>query len=173
VTRITAVELEQLVDELGSSLVLFARQWCSCPDDALQEALIELAKKDPAPRSPKAWLFRVVRNKAMNLARSDRRRARHESARAEADAWFDSDADSQLDAESTSQWIEQLPDILRQIVVARIWGELTFEQIAEVVDRPTATVFRLFREAIDTMRYHANIPEEKQTFADRNRGSIE
>ncbi len=169
-TRISDVELEQLVDELGPSLVLFARQWCSCPDDALQESLIELAKKDPPPRSPKAWLFRVVRNKAMNLARSDRRRARHELASAEPDAWFDLDAGSPLDAESTAQWIEQLPDLQRQIVTARIWGDLTFEQIAEVVDRPTATVFRLFREAIDTMRQSLRINEEKSTVVERKRG---
>jgi RNA polymerase sigma factor (sigma-70 family) len=170
VARISDVELEQLVDDLGSSLVLFARQWCSCPDDALQEALIELAQKDPAPRSPKAWLFRVVRNKAMNLARSDRRRVRHESASAKPDGWFDLGADSQLDAEFTTHWIEQLPDVQRQIVTARIWGELTFEQVAEVVDRPIATVFRLFRESTDTLRQRLGTHDEKSTFADRKRG---
>jgi RNA polymerase sigma factor (sigma-70 family) len=170
VTRITELELEQLVDELGASLVLFARQWCSCPDDALQEALIELVKKDPAPRTPKAWLFRVVRNKAMNLARSDRRRERHELASAEQDAWFDADTGSQMDAELTTQWLERLPDLQRQIVTARIWGELSFEQIAEVVDRPTATVFRLFREAIDSIRQRLITNEAKSTTAERKRG---
>jgi RNA polymerase sigma-70 factor (ECF subfamily) len=170
VTRITELELEQLVDELGASLVLFARQWCSCPDDALQEALIELVKKDPAPRSPKAWLFRVVRNKALNLARSDRRRERCELASAEQDAWFDADTGSQMDAELTTQWLERLPDIQRQIVTARIWGELTFEQIAEVVDRPTATVFRLFRESIDSIRQRLITNEAKSTTAERKRG---
>ncbi len=170
-TRISDVKLEQLVDELGPSLVLFARQWCSCPDDALQEALIELVKKDPAPQSPEAWLFRVVRNKALNLARSDRRRKRYELAGAEQDDWFDADTGSQMDAELTTQWLEQLPDIQRQIVTARIWGELTFEQVAEVVDRPTATVFRLFREAMDTLRQRLGTNEEKSTFAERNRGT--
>lgn len=170
VTRITELELEQLVDELGASLVLFARQWCSCPDDALQEALIELVKKDPAPRAPKAWLFRVVRNKAMNLARSDRRRERHELASAEQDAWFAADTGLQMDAELTTQWLERLPDIHRQIVTARIWGDLTFEQIAEVVDRPTATVFRLFRESIDSIRQRLITNEAKSTTSERKRG---
>ncbi|MBU6239025.1 MAG: sigma-70 family RNA polymerase sigma factor [Planctomycetes bacterium] len=169
-TRITELELEQLVDELGASLVLFARQWCSCPDDAVQEALIELVKKYPAPRSPKAWLFLVVRNKAMNLARSDRRRERHELASAEQDAWFDADTGSQMDAELTTQWLERLPDIQRQIVTARIWGDLTFEQIAEVVDRPTASVFRLFRESIDSIRQRLITNEAKSTTAERKRG---
>ncbi|MBM3967591.1 MAG: RNA polymerase sigma factor [Planctomycetes bacterium] len=159
--RITNLELERIVDELGASLVLFARQWCSCPDDALQEALIELVKQAPVPRSPKAWLFRVVRNKAMNLARSERRRTHHELNVPANNLWFESDTEMKIDAEHVTLWIERLPDIQRQVVTARIWGDLTFEQIAEVVDRPTATVFRLFHDAIDTVREHFQTPTEK------------
>jgi len=66
-----------------------------------------------------------------------------------------------IDAEHVTLWIERLPDIQRQVVTARIWGDLTFEQIAEVVDRPTATVFRLFHDAIDTVREHFQTPTEK------------
>lgn len=168
-TRITETEVKKLVDELGASLVLFARQWCSYPDDALQEALIELIKMDPVPRSPKAWLFRVVRNKAMNLARSERRRNHYESSVSGLDIWFEPYAGSRMDAALATQWIERLPDVQRQIVTARIWGELTFEQIAEVVDRPTATVFRLFREALDTIRQQMEKPTEKLTVTDRNK----
>jgi RNA polymerase sigma factor (sigma-70 family) len=172
VTRITESELEQLVDELGSSLVLFARQWCSCPDDALQEALIELTRKDPAPRSPKAWLFRVVRNKAMNLARSERRRSRHESRVSQPDAWFTPDAGASIDAERVARWIERLPDVQRQIVTARIWGELTFEQVAEIVDRPTATVFRLFHEALDAIRQQAATATDNPSVFHRKKGKF-
>jgi RNA polymerase sigma-70 factor (ECF subfamily) len=75
-----------------------------------------------------------------------------------------------MDAELTTQWLERLPDIQRQIVTARIWGELTFEQIAEVVDRPTATVFRLFRESIDSIRQRLITNEAKSTTAERKRG---
>lgn len=76
-----------------------------------------------------------------------------------------------MDAAQATQWIERLPDVQRQIVTARIWGELTFEQIAEVVDRPTATVFRLFREALDTLRQQMETPTEKRTATDRNQGN--
>ncbi len=167
--RITEIELEHLVDELGPALVLFARQWCSCPDDALQEALIELAKKDPCPRSAKAWIFRVVRNKAMNLARSERRRSHHESSVTSPDLWFESDRSSPIDKDALIQTIQLLPDIQRQIVTSRIWGELTFAQVAEIVDRPAATVFRLFQEAIDSMRQHlASQVDRKQTHNHKN-----
>jgi len=168
-TRITESELEQLVDAIGSSLVLFARQWCTCPDDALQEALMELVKKDPAPRSPKAWLFRVVRNKAMNMARAQRRRVKHESSVAGPQAWFEPDSGPFGEIDRVVAWIEQLPDIQRQIVTARLWGDLTYEQVAEVVDRPPATVFRLFREAIQTIRQRLGAPHEPRTVVHRSK----
>jgi len=152
VPRITESQLERLVIELGASLQLYARQWCLSPDDAVQEAFMELVTQDPAPNTPKAWLFRVVKNKAMNLARSQNRRVRHESNGAVSEVWFEPESNSIFDAQEARVWIEKLPDIQRQIVTSRVWGELTFEEIATLVDRPTATVFRLFREAIATLR---------------------
>ena len=40
---------------------LYARQWCHAPDDALQEALIELLRQSPAPDNPVAWLYKTLR----------------------------------------------------------------------------------------------------------------
>lgn len=155
-SRINESELVQLVAEAGPALVLFARQWTSNPDDALQEGLIELATKDPAPVNPKAWLFQVVRNKAKNLARSERRRAKHESVAAMQACWFEPNLEGEVDGKMVSRWIERLPDLQRQVVVARIWGELTFQQIADLVDRPTATVFRYYRESLESIRLEMN-----------------
>jgi RNA polymerase sigma-70 factor (ECF subfamily) len=73
-----------------------------------------------------------------------------------------------MDAALAVQWIERLPDIQRQIVTARIWGELTFEQIADVVDRPTATVFRLFHQALNTMRHQMEPSRSKPGDSDLN-----
>ena len=56
------------MDEHGAAKSLYARQWCRVPDDALQEALIDLARQDPVPDNPVAWLYKTVRRRAMNLA---------------------------------------------------------------------------------------------------------
>src|SRR5262245_46213622 len=76
---ITPELLGRLLDEQGGALVLFAAQWTDAPDDCVQEALIELARQRLAPDSPVAWLFRVVKNRALSRARSARRRQRHET----------------------------------------------------------------------------------------------
>ena len=57
-----------MIDAHGATLMLYARQWCRDPDDALQEALTELLRQSPAPDSPVAWLHKTVRRRAMNLA---------------------------------------------------------------------------------------------------------
>ncbi|MDR2344550.1 MAG: hypothetical protein LBE18_00635, partial [Planctomycetaceae bacterium] len=57
----------QLLDENVRALTLFARQWDSVSlgtnaEDIVQEAFLRLLKESTFPKSPKAWLFRVVRN---------------------------------------------------------------------------------------------------------------
>jgi RNA polymerase sigma-70 factor (ECF subfamily) len=108
----------------------------------------------------------------MNIARSERRRAKHESVAANDDPWFAPISSSSVDAEIARAWMQKLPEVQRQIVTARIWGDLTFDQVAEIVERPTTTVFRLFREAIETLRLEMNISEQKRPLQSLNEGPI-
>ena len=57
----------RLVDEHTGALVLYARQWCSAPEDVVQEALLKLVAQTKAPDHPVAWLYRVVRNAAISV----------------------------------------------------------------------------------------------------------
>ena len=81
--------LGRLVDRHAAALELFARQWCDTPEDVVQEAFVKLAAARTPPENPAAWLFRVVRNGALNAAQAARRRRRHETeAAAESTGWF-------------------------------------------------------------------------------------
>ena len=44
VEQIDTERLQQLIDSHGAALALYANQWCNAPEDALQEALIELLR---------------------------------------------------------------------------------------------------------------------------------
>lgn len=149
VTRIDAQRLGELVDAHGAALALYARQWCRAPEDALQEALIELLRQNPAPDHPVAWLYKTVRRRAMNLARAERRRAKHHRrACEERESWFlpeDNVLGEPVDVEAL---LKRLPPLEREIVVARIWGELSYAQIAELVDRSTSAVHRRYQRAL-------------------------
>lgn len=139
----------RLAEQYGASLVLFARQWTRDPDDALQESLIDLLGVVQPPRDAVAWLFTAVKRKAMNHIRSETRRRKHtESFMADRDFWFDVDQSKPLLAQEVRDLLETLPEVDRQILVARIWGELSFQQIAEVVDRSRSVVDRRYRATL-------------------------
>lgn len=141
--------IRQLVAEHSAALALYARQWCHSPDDAVQEAFVELVQLKRTPENPAAWLFRAVRWRAMNLARSEHRRAKHQLRCSQEQLdWFIDTSPTAVDAQEAGRMLEQLDELDREIVVARIWGELSFEQIAELVDVPTSSVHRRYGHAL-------------------------
>src|SRR4051812_44172019 len=73
--RMTPRQLGELIDRLGPALVLYARQWAAAPEDVVQDAFLKLVEARRPPDDPAAWLFSVVRNRALDLAKADRRRA--------------------------------------------------------------------------------------------------
>lgn len=149
VTRIDSQRLDELLDAHGAAITLYARQWCRAPEDALQEALVDLLRQTPPPEYPVAWLYKAVRRRAMNLARGERRRARHHRRAGEQrESWFlptDGALEEPVDVEAL---LERLPPLEREIVVARVWGKLSFGQIAELVDRSTSSVHRRYQRAL-------------------------
>src|SRR5262249_48674931 len=76
---IDAELLGQLLDEHAPALALYAAQWTDSADDCVQEALIELARQPQRPGNVVAWLYRVVKHRALNAARGARRRRERET----------------------------------------------------------------------------------------------
>ena len=153
VTLIDSLRIAELLERYGRALVLFARQWCHCPDDALQEALLELATQPTIPEDPVAWLFVTVKRRAMNFSRGEGRRLLHHQRAAEIrPTWFETNSHANLEVERLQELLSQLPSVDRQILVARIWGELTFEQIAQLVEGSSSSIHRRYHKALNTLR---------------------
>ncbi len=148
---ITAEDWQRLLDRWGGPLELFAAQWTDSPEDCVQEAFLQLARQTKWPDNVAAWLFRVVRNRAIGLARSALRRRKHETRAAQ---WTADAAIGQVIGDSTDslEVLQTLNDELREIVVARVWGELGFEQLGEVFDISAATAFRRYESALRVLR---------------------
>lgn len=146
--------IAELVDRHSASLVLYARQWCRCPDDVVQAAFVSLVRQSQPPTNLVPWLYRVVRNGAIDAGRAARRREKHETiAAGQSPAWFhDSQTLSYLDAETATAALQNLPDEIREIMVAHLWGGLTFEQIAELVGSSASTSYRRFALGLELLR---------------------
>lgn len=153
--------LGRLFDAHAAGLVLYARQWRDGAEaeDLVQEAFISLARRGRLPEEPAVWLHRVVRNAAVSAHRGDRRRRLRESlaSRSEADCCFDS-VDDRIDASDAAALLTTLDGESREVVVARIWGGLTFEQIAAVQGCSTAAAHRRYRAGLARLQQRLERP---------------
>ncbi len=135
--------LASLFDDHARGLALYARQWSDAPEDVVQEAFVKLAAQRSTPDRPLAWLYRVVRNGAIAASRGDRRRRRRE-ARASPDQTLFASADDRIDARTASEMLEGLDPEGREAIVARLWGGLTFEEIARLQGCSLTTAHRRY-----------------------------
>jgi len=134
-------------------LVLLARQWCGTPEDVVQEAFLKLSSAVPIPKNPAAWLFRVVRNAAISAGRSERRRGKHETRHSQTHPdWFVHDPAQQLDADAAVSAIQQLPLEEREVMIAHLWGGLTFEEIAEAMSTSSSSAHRHYSKGLAALR---------------------
>jgi RNA polymerase sigma-70 factor (ECF subfamily) len=151
-------DLERLVDTYGPPLILYARQWCATPEDVVQGAFLKLVAWRHAPREVVPWLYRVVRNGAIDAGRTARRRRQRESLAARSVRYFIEPEVDGLDAATAVAALQRLPVDQREVIVARIWGGLSFEQIAEVAGCSASTAFRRFNAGIETLRQELGGP---------------
>lgn len=145
--------LVTLIDRHAAALELYAAQWSRAPADVVQEAFIKFVQQDPLPEKIVPWLFRTVRNGAISSARSSNRRRNHESTFGTSiQNWFEATAESELDAETATEVLRELPEGEREVIVARIWGELSFDQIAEITEVSSSTAHRRYEAGLQTLR---------------------
>jgi RNA polymerase sigma-70 factor (ECF subfamily) len=150
-------DVARLIDSHAAPLLLYARQWCAAPEDVVQDAFVKLVARSSPPHDPVPWLYRVVRNGALDAAKAARRRQRRESAVARPVRWFLEPEVEGLDAETAVAALQGLPLEQREIIVARLWGGLGFEQIAEVAGCSASTAFRRYSAGIDALRKHLGV----------------
>ena len=140
------------LDRHGPALLLFARQWSATPtdaEDALQDGFLKFWKTRSRARDELAYLYTCVRSAAMDQGRSQRRRVARESA---SDSPGAPSFEPPIERAERQAMIEaalaQLPGDQREVVVMKIWGGLTFAQIAAALDTPLNTVASRYRYAL-------------------------
>jgi RNA polymerase sigma-70 factor (ECF subfamily) len=148
--QVTAAVMRQ-----APALRLFARQWVDPAEaeDAVQEALAALLGLRQPPDDPVAWMFRAVRNAAIDYARGKFRRRRREQVVAKSRGpWFEPNLESSIDAKAAETLLRELSDDKRQIVVMRIWGDLGYAQIAQLMQLSTSAIHDRYRQALTELR---------------------
>lgn len=144
----------------GPRLLLFARQQTRSfadAEDVLQEAVLSVwqtANNTDAP-SP-ASAFVAIRRKAVDLARRNIRRNRREQVAHELSdhpaGWFEPLVENRERCEMIREALNTLPPEQQEVLTLKIWGELTFEEIARTLEIPANTAASRYRYALNTLR---------------------
>ena len=148
---IDAAQLAKLIESQAASLRLWVRGRCPSGDDVVQEAFCRLAVQHPPPDNPVAWLYRVCRNLAEKDRLAARRRREREEARARPEVAAGGSADP-IELAETLAAVESLEAELREVVVARVWGQLSLDEIGRLCGISTATAFRRYEAALKELR---------------------
>ena len=148
-------------EQLAPKLLLFARQWVASAEDAedvVQSAFVRFWRKQPDAR-PEHYplLYTAVRTAALDLLRRDQRRAKREAVSGieplcSPEPLFATTAGQYENAEAIATVLERLPQAQREVLVLRIWGELTFAEIAATVGESINTVASRYRYALEALR---------------------
>lgn len=152
-----ADEMVKIIDAHFAPLVLYARQWdVASAEDLVQEAFLKLlhqSHKKGCPDNVAAWLFRVVRNGAVSRFRKNKRREKHERDSGECRIrWSEPTQQTSVESAEMAEMLDRLPLEQRELVIMRIWGGLSFDEMAALTGNSRTTVFRRYSEALDTLR---------------------
>jgi RNA polymerase sigma-70 factor (ECF subfamily) len=153
----------QVLSQCGDGLFLYARQLCGNNTDAadvVQEAFLRVWRKHAnngvtEPDLP-ALGYAAVRYVVLDRQRQAARRRRREITAGESlydqPALFQSSLEQAEDHARLEAAILGLPVEQREVVTLKIWGELTFQEIATVTGESGNTVASRYRLALAALR---------------------
>ena len=145
------------LDRHGPALVLLARQFVPSradAEDVVQEAFVRFWRSRTTVEEPAAYLFACVKRCALDWQRGRQRRMRREEqvARPESESWFISNPEHRERLATIEAALGELPAEQVEVLVMKIWGELTFAQIAVALEIPTNTAASRYRYALAKLR---------------------
>lgn len=171
-----ANEWKKWLAENGPRLLLFARGWSNSKHDAedlVQEAILRMwnLQVDQGNKLPDLPLvFSTIRFCGLNHHRSEsRRRKREESViylNDFQDVWLDPVMEEDEEALILRDTVQNLSQKLREVVVMKFWGGLTFLQISETLAISPNTAASRYRYALEQLAHELRrIKEERHASA--------
>jgi len=124
----------------------------------VQNAFVRFWRARPnAPRTDYPLLYAAVRSAALDFLRQNRRRTLREACAfaesMELEPMFESGGlGSGEDGVAISAALSRLPEAQREVVVLRIWSELTFQEIATALDESINTIAARYRYGLENLR---------------------
>ncbi len=118
----------------------------------LQEALVEAWQRaDGMPDD--ALVYATIRRRAIDLGRrADRREQRELQSGEPEEPWFEPEIESRETDQLLEGAVKALDPKFREVVTLKIWGGLTFQEIADTLGVPLNTAASRYRYALEELR---------------------
>jgi RNA polymerase sigma-70 factor (ECF subfamily) len=141
------------LDQHVATLILLARQWVprrADAEDVVQEAFIRFWRSRHRVADPAAYFYACVKHVALDWQRNRKRQSRREeaTARSEAATWFAGPLEQSERRVVIEAALRSLPESQREVLVMRIWGGLSFPQIAAALRISDNTAKSRYRYAL-------------------------
>lgn len=153
----TQTEWRRWIADHAPRLLLFARQKARCEADAqdlVQDAVVECWQRHGEGPPPLPLVFATIHRRAIDLARREDRRVNREQVLTvdEAQPWFDTGVEDRELSRVIQAALAELPEEQRAVVTLKVWGELTFAEIAETLGIPANTAASRYRYGMEGLR---------------------
>jgi RNA polymerase sigma-70 factor, ECF subfamily len=143
---------QSLYEQKAAGLILYGRALGLShneAEDVVQETFVALLKLERRPEEPEHYCLRAFRNRALNYHRSLWRRLARELESAH---WFERRADSSGAEEEAMRCLAGLPPEQREVIVLKIWHDMTFDAIGRLFEVSPHTIAGRYRYGLNKMR---------------------
>jgi len=150
--KLTGEDVRLLYDRHGPALLAYACSFVAdagIAEDIVHQVFVKLLQGETAiPEVPVAYLYRAVRNTALNARRNGFRNAPLDHAT----SWLVHRGGDREAALALQAALIELPEEQREVVVMRIWSGMTLEEIASAAGVSLNTIASRYRYALEKLR---------------------
>jgi RNA polymerase sigma-70 factor (ECF subfamily) len=150
--KLTSNDVRSLYATHGPALVAYACSFAAdvaAAEDVVHQVFLRLLRGDiTIPDVPVAYLYRAVRNAALNVRRHGLRDVPLETEA----ACFEHGGGNREASMGLQSALAALPEEQREVVVMRIWSGLTLEEVAAATGVSLNTVASRYRYALEKLR---------------------
>ena len=166
-SRIDRDQIRKLYEHHSRGLFAYACSFVSSfasAEDALHQVFERILRGDlEIEGEPVPYLYRAVRNVALNQIRNRSREVNLE------DTWLESPAGMELSGFELQSSLKDLPEEQREVIVLHVWGEMSFDEVAAALGISPNTAASRYRYGLSKLRDQFHVGARSKTRSEHGR----
>jgi RNA polymerase sigma-70 factor (ECF subfamily) len=158
--RLDRDSVRRLYEEHARGLLAYACSFVtsfSTAEDVLHQVFERLLRGDLAiTQAPVSYLYRAVRNTCLNKVRDRASEVNFD------EGWLESPSGMESTAVELQSALRELPEQQREVILLHIWGQMSFEEVANALEIPANTAASRYRYGLSKLREQFQVTERRR-----------